>query len=468
MRPAAIICLLTLLPSTLHADELEMQARTTLAKTTTAFRSISTHGGYLWRYTPDLKQRWGESVATATQIWVQPPGTPEVGMAFLRAYEVTKDAQYLAAARDAASALVFGQLESGGWDYRIDFDVDAKTKWYRRADVGKVDPARRRNNTVLDDDNTQSAIRFLLKFVELTKDSREQRDQAARDALDYALAGLLKAQYPNGAFPQVYMGQPRNPAEHPLRRAVMPADPAALPKVKEYWFFYTFNDHCTRRCVTTLLEAHQKTARAEYLDAAKRCGDFILHAQLPEPQPVWAQQYDLEMRPAWARKFEPPSVCSSESAGIIRTLIDLHLATGEQKFLTPIPAALKWFDRSRIGVEKWARFYELGSNRPLYFTKDYQLVYRDDDLPTHYSFQGDYGVAEATDYYQQVMELGREGYLRKQARPRKRNPDVLGPRAQVAIDALDPEGFWITGGEIRSATFIRNIEILCDYLDAAR
>ncbi|MBK5295030.1 MAG: hypothetical protein JJE04_25555 [Acidobacteriia bacterium] len=30
-------------------------------------------------------------------------------------------------------------------------------------------------------------------------------------------------------------------------------------------------------------------------------------APVREPQPVWAQQYGLEMKPAWARKFEPPA-----------------------------------------------------------------------------------------------------------------------------------------------------------------
>jgi hypothetical protein len=468
MRFAIGFCLLIFVPSTLCAQDLESQARAALSKATSAYRSISTEGGYLWRYSADLTQRFGEGAATATQVWVQPPGTPAVGMAFLRAYEVTKNPKQLDAARDAASALVSGQLESGGWDYKIDFDPAAKVRWYRRAEVGKVEPARRRNNTVLDDDNTQSAIRFLLKLAEVTKDSADQRDRAARSALDYALAGLLKAQYANGAFPQVYNGQPHNAADHPVRRAVLPADPAALPHIKEYWFFYTFNDHCIRRCVMTLLEAHQKTGRAEYLEAAKRCGEFILAAQLPEPQPGWAQQYDFQMRPAWARKFEPPSVCSSESVGIVRTLVDLHLASGDEKFLAPIPAALKWLERSSIAPGKWARFYELGTSRPLYFTKDYQLAYRDDDLPTHYSFQGDYGVEAVTKYYDQVKQLGREGYLKKQERAAKRSADALAPRAKAAIADLDAKGFWITDGQIRSATFIDNIEILCDYIEAAK
>jgi hypothetical protein len=63
---------------------------------------------------PDLKHRFGESMATPSQIWGQPPGTPTIGSAFLRAFAVTGDRRYLEAAREAAYALVRGQLRSGG------------------------------------------------------------------------------------------------------------------------------------------------------------------------------------------------------------------------------------------------------------------------------------------------------------------------------------------------------------------
>ena len=52
------------------------QARATLDRATAFFRSISTQGGYLWSYSADLSDRRGETKATASQIWVQPPGNP--------------------------------------------------------------------------------------------------------------------------------------------------------------------------------------------------------------------------------------------------------------------------------------------------------------------------------------------------------------------------------------------------------
>src|SRR5690349_10603108 len=150
-------------------DALARDARAAMEKATVFMRSIATEGGYLWRYSPDLQQRAGENEATPTQIWVQPPGTPSMGMAFLRAHEVTGDARYLDAAKAAADALAIGQLESGGWDYLVEFDPKLSSNWYRRSDKGKVseaDAAKRKNISTYDDDNTQSAIRFLLAVAD--------------------------------------------------------------------------------------------------------------------------------------------------------------------------------------------------------------------------------------------------------------------------------------------------------------
>ncbi len=106
------------------AEPTTSEAKAAMSKATKFIRSIATEGGYLWRYSEDLQFRAGEDKATATQIWIQPPGTPAMGEVFLRAYAATKEAEYLAAAQAVATALARGQLESGGWDYSIDFAPD--------------------------------------------------------------------------------------------------------------------------------------------------------------------------------------------------------------------------------------------------------------------------------------------------------------------------------------------------------
>ncbi len=88
-----------------HAGDaaLREEAATAMRRAAAFFRTrVSTEGGYLWRYSEDLSLREGEGTATDKMIWVQPPGTPSVGMAFLTAYEATDDSYYLDAARDAA------------------------------------------------------------------------------------------------------------------------------------------------------------------------------------------------------------------------------------------------------------------------------------------------------------------------------------------------------------------------------
>jgi hypothetical protein len=316
-----------------EAPPLPARARAALERASGYLRSLSTEGGYLWRYSPDLKHRFGEEPATPTQIWVQPPGTPTIGDAFLRVYAVTREPRYLEAARAAALALVRGQLKSGGWDYVVELDPAKRGAWaYRQAPGAPAQPAAGRqpaNVSTYDDDNTQSALRFLLAFVDAAQAAPDKRDGAIRDSLDFGLSKLLEAQYPNGGWPQRWPGTPHDAASHPVLRASYPKDYPREQPDDNYRGHYTLNDDTQSDAIRTLLEAHRRTGRAEYLKAAKRGGDFLLLAQMPEPQPVWAQQYDAAMHPAWARAFEPPSVTSNESAGVVELLLDQYMSTGD-------------------------------------------------------------------------------------------------------------------------------------------
>ncbi|HYD82994.1 MAG TPA: hypothetical protein VEA63_03055, partial [Opitutus sp.] len=117
---------------------------------------VSSHGGYTYFYSLDLKQAWGEGAATKDQIWTEPPGTPAVGIAFLKAYEATEDLEYLVAATNAGMALVYGQLQSGGWSQTIDFNPKGTHANRYRNGRGAGS-----NHSSLDDNQTQSSIQFL-------------------------------------------------------------------------------------------------------------------------------------------------------------------------------------------------------------------------------------------------------------------------------------------------------------------
>jgi PelA/Pel-15E family pectate lyase len=456
------------------------EAEAGLKRAATFFRErVSTEGGYLWAYSEDLALREGENPADDQSVWVQPPGTPTVGLCFLRAWRATRDACYLEAARAAGLCLVRGQLRSGGWPYMIPFDAARRAKLDLRADPPSKSKSVKRYS-VLDDNTTQEALRFLV----LLDEALGFQDAAVHEAALYGLEALRKAQFPNGAFPQVIEPAPDvDAAAHPVKRAEYPPEGAEPTHAKDYHVFYTFNDNLMFDVNRLMFAAWNVYTNAAYLAVAKRVGDFIKLAQLPEPQPAWAQQYDFQMRPCWARKFEPAAVSGGESQQLLQALAELYLVTGEAAYLEPIPRAASYLSRSRLPDGRLARFYELRTNRPLYFTRDYQLTFSDADVPTHYAFKVDYRVnehelaalgalsaAERTSLFNRLRERGFKGL----GHAGSGRPEA----AERALKSLDSQGRWVTeeplksahGGRVRAiscAVFVRNMGELCAWLEAA-
>lgn len=427
-------------------------------------RGLSTQGGYVWRYSLDRKERWGEVPATQTQVWVQPPGTPSMGLTFLRAYEVTKDEWYLRAAKDAAMALVNGQLESGGWDYYIDFSAESPHR-YRQGEHRD----RAKNTTTFDDQTTQSAIRFLMEFL-ITAPAEAHGPIA--ECAEYALAKVVEAQYPTGAWPQRYDGKQRDPQDYPIKRATIPEEYPREYLGKSYQSRYTLNDGAQRNCVLLMLEAYEKLGKKQFLHAAEKGGEFLILSQLPPPQAGWAQQYNFDMEPAWARAFEPPALSAKESAGAVQTLIDLYLATGNERYLQPIPAAIEWFERSMLGSKQWARMYELGTNRPIYGDRDGTIHFSIEELSRErregYGWEGQFEIPKIIRTYARIRDRGIEAYKRELAAKRK-TPKLsteLEERARQAIGSMDSQGRWIANEQIETRVFITNAERLCEYMAA--
>ena len=446
---------------------LRAEARAALDKAATCYRTrAASHGGYVYYYAPDLSRRWGEGEATLDQVWVQPPGTPAVGLAFLAAFEATGDRAHLDAARDAARALVYGQLRSGGWTNSIDFDPEgSRVAQYR---VGK---GRGKDNSTLDDGITPAALRLLMHVDRALGFDDRPIHEAARIGLD----ALLAAQFPNGGFPQVWTGPV---APRPVVPARYPGDDwRAEGKVKNYWDMYTLNDDSAADALDALLDAIAiyRDDRAEA--AARRLGRFFLLAQMPDPQPAWAQQYDEAMRPIWARKFEPPAIAGRESQGVIEALLKLHRHTGDAAYLEPIPRALAYLKRSLLPDGRLARYYELKSNRPLYMTRkgdDYSLTYDDSALPDHYGWKTASRIDELEAEYR--AQVGHTRSTPVEPSP----PDPATVRAIIA--GLDEEGRWLSiywGGlivgqpkfkpgyeYISSEVFSDNLKTLSAYLKA--
>lgn len=473
---AVILAVLLVAPAACGQEQApsRVEAVGALKRAVTYFHDkVSTQGGYLWSYSADLSSRRGEGHATETQVWVQPPGTPSVGMACLRAWERTGDFYYLDVARDAAHALASGQLASGGWGYRIDFDPAKASNWHYRRDAlaGQQDNDTRFNLTTFDDDTSQAALRLLMLYDQASG----RKDPVVREAVDYALNAFVAMQYPCGAWPQRRVTPP-TPDDHPAKRARYPETWSRTWAKSDYKLYYTLNDSVTQDCIKTMALAHEVYGDRRYQASAFKGGDFFVLAQMPEPQPAWAQQYNFEMEPVWARRFEPPCIVTHESVTAIRTLMTLYVHTGLEKYRQPIPRALDWLERSQLPDGKFARFYELKSNRPLYFNTKYELVLTDDDMPTHYAFKQSFDIGRLRRAYselgkrrEQFVKTGKPTWKDETlSRQLSKSPAGGTARVRRVIDALDDQGRWVEDGTIECSTFIRNIDILSSYIAEKR
>jgi Pectic acid lyase len=473
---------------------LRQQARAALRKAVEFYRTkVATEGGYHFAYAEDLSYGRSEMSEGPTRVEVQRDGTPIVGMAYLDAYGATRDTYYLEAAREVARALVKGQYCSGGWDYYIEFDPQKRSQFPYRADgrCGTADAKTSPRPTTLDDNVTQAAVRLLMRVDR----ELDFKDAEIHGAALFALDGLVNAQYPNGAWPQRLV-QPADPKQFPVTRASYPDSwPKTWPR-SNYFSHYTFNDNSVVDAIDAMLEAARIYKEPRYLASAERGGEFILLAQMPEPQPGWAQQYDREMHPAWARAFEPPSITGGESQSVMRALMLLYRETGQKKYLEPLPRALAYYKRSILpDVDNpseirrrtcpgrtpcAARFYELKTNRPLYITKGtrvtaldqgatnvggYEVSYSDESVITHYSVLVS-GAAFA-DIEREYTELqgAAPASLKRPDRLRGLSPwtdtrtaastatdgRTLESRVRAIVSAMDSRGAWVEEGAIGKA-----------------
>ncbi|HEX4132339.1 MAG TPA: pectate lyase [Pirellulales bacterium] len=473
--PVASVCLFAaaLLRCALGADDaLQNDAREALRRAVGFYAGkVATHGGYVYQYSADLAKSEGEGKTDGDTVWVQPPGTPAIGMALVEAYKLTGEKSCLEAAKAAAESLLQGQLRSGCWNDRVEFDPERRAKFNYR-----VDPPRKKkpgfNWSSFDDDKTQSALRFLMRLDQVLSQSDSRLNEAVRLALD----AVCKAQHANGGWPQAFE-EPAPSTDHPELRASDPAEWSRKYPGGDYWVFYTLNDNAMADTIATMFLAAEVYGDERYRQAATCGGEFLLLARMPEPQPAWAQQYDFEMHPCWARKFEPPAITSRESEGAIEALLRVYEETGDRKFLEPIPRALEYLQQSLLPDKQFARFYELKTNKPLYFTRDYELTYDDSDMPTHYGFKVDNHLAKLTARYTKLAKLDQAGLseLRAARRADKERPKPGELREVIA--GLDVRGAWVEEGRlryhgsqddttrvIRSATFIKNLAMLSRYI----
>ncbi|MHB9030931.1 MAG: pectate lyase [Candidatus Latescibacterota bacterium] len=445
--------------------------------------TVSNRGGYVYIYSADLTRQWGEIPARPTQIWTQPPGTPTVGLMYLRAWQVTGEEIFLEYAEMAADALAAGQHRAGGWNYLIDFDMPGIEEWYETSasrNWGFEEYYHYYGNCTFDDDATYEPANFLLQLYHATTGMEFLRP------LQKSLEFVLEAQYPNGAWPQRYPLKYDYPHDgHP-----------------DYTHYYTFNDGVIHNNIMLLMDAWNKLGDERYREAAVRGMYFYITSQLPKPQGGWAQQYTMDMKPGAARTYEPAAVSVHSTLSNIRDLYTFYGMTGDRRFLRPIPDAIDWLERSVLSTDPsddytHAGFYEPGVNLPLYYhfegagPEDHEYeINHEREGAWWYRKSATVNIGRLRDEYERhsAMSPGEATAAYELRRKREQQPERPSP-GEVAeiIDALDSRGAWVTREAIRDTrngmlsdapaeniqaisirVFLNNMNTLVDYLAVSK
>lgn len=275
-------------------------------------------------------------------------------------------------ARAVADSVLQYQSPQGGWPKSTDLAVPPRT-------AEDIPPPGDGRANSLDNNATTLPMQFLARVAHATGEAG-YREAFAR-GVDY----LLAAQYPNGGWPQFF----------PLR--------------KGYYSHITYNDGAMVRVLIVLRDVSAGRPPYDFVDAERRAKaaaavargiDVILRTQVRQGGnlAVWCAQHDEKtLEPAWARRYEPPSLSGSESAGIAHFLMDIDEPTPQ--VVAAVEGAVAWFRAVAIpGVRLeevrgadgrtdkrvvadpaatplWARFYELGSNRPIFLGRDSVVRY---------------------------------------------------------------------------------------------
>jgi PelA/Pel-15E family pectate lyase len=294
-----------------------------------------------------------------------------------------------------AEKMLIYQLPIGGWGKQlndksvVNYSLPIDKNLLRKIKEGGDDHA------TIDNNATSKEINALIKAYSTTKNPDYLK--AAEKGISY----LLLMQYKNGGFPQYY------------------------PNTGLYRKQVTYNDNAMINALTVLYNVAEGKNDFDVVDpklkekskiAVQRGIDCIFKTQVSQKgtPSIWGDQYnEVTLQPDKARAFEPISLATGESVGIVRFLM-LQSVTPEIE--KSIKSAVKWFKQNKIegysyNVSKvngkavrtlaedknsviWARFYDVNNNKPLFGDRDGSVKYNYNEVSEErrngYSWYGDF------------------------------------------------------------------------------
>ncbi len=302
---------------------------------------------------------------------------------------------------------------------------------------------RSRLNGTFDNGATTGEMRFLARAFAATQDTRY--GEAFLKGFDH----ILKAQYPSGGWPQYY------------------------PPSRQYHRHITFNDGTMVRLMEFLGDVF-KTGDYAFLDAARRAAaresfdrgiECILRCQIVVDgrRTAWCAQHDeVTYEPRKGRAYELVSLSGAESAGILHLLRQVDNPSPE--LIRAIEAGVAWFEevkltgirqrrvnRDKIVVEDpnasplWARFYEIGTNRPIFCGRDGVKKYAMSEIEAErrngYAWYGGWGEQVADDYAEWRQHAAKSGENAEAGLIPVQLRCEYG-RDPLGVDVTNPRLFW--------------------------
>ena len=329
--------------------------------TTFMVEKVSTNGGYVWTYLPDLSRRWGEMEARDAMIWIQPPGTADDGASVPRRLSRDRRRVLLRGRREGRRRADLGAASVRRLELHRSTSpaIASLREWYDTIGQNgwRLEEFQHYwGNATFDDAGTAESAKFLLRLYV------EKRDPKYKPALDKAIQFVLDSQYPIGAWPQRY------PLQHEFAQHGKP----------DYTSYPTFNDDVAAENIDFLVMCYQALGDPRVLDPIMRGMNAFLVTQQGPPQPGWALQYTLDLKPSGARTYEPNALVTHTTAHEHRAAAEVLPADGRHEVPGAHPRSARLARQrdaaARRGAARAGRthptFIELGTNKPLYVHRE--------------------------------------------------------------------------------------------------
>ena len=272
--------------------------------------------------------------------------TEPVAWALLKAYETTGEPKLLEVARKVGDYLIEAQFPDGHWSAMSIVDDDGKVVPAHTHGVGGY--------IGLEDYVQHWPVYTLAYLYRITKEQKY---------LDAAVRGaeiLIETQNPNGSFPQYYDPVKKRPAGYG---------------------YAVINDHASIEPILVFELIYMITGDEKFLKPIPKVGDWLISAyRKGKVMRGWAQQYDKDNKPCWARPFEPPTWSLQATMQAMMGLFEVHALTRDEKYIEPIRDALPALERTVVKGKGWHTYVDWDTGKQV-LAQGYKVSVRPETTP---------------------------------------------------------------------------------------